>query len=121
MEGIDLTPFMFREKSYFPERIIFSEELPHLYFKNWIVSLRTEKWKLIYYLDENRYELYNLEKDPYELTNLAEKDKKKFQFLMAASEALEIWMKQMAFKTIKQRQPLDEETKKGLRSLGYLQ
>jgi arylsulfatase A-like enzyme len=83
-------------------------------------SVRTADWKLIYTLDrENKnYELYNLKADPNELHNLAKIEKDQFKPLKAK---LEEWMKRPRPKITPLTEPLDEDTKERLKSLGYLQ
>lgn len=113
MEGESLLPLIFNKKSRI-RNYAFSEIFGILNVK----SIRTENWKLIYYLDDGRYELYNLKSDPYEEYNLVNSEKKKFKFLKAK---LEKWMRKTKPKTLPLARPLDEETKQELQSLGYVQ
>lgn len=41
-------------------------------YSEWKIAIRTKKWKLHYFLKDNRFELYNIIKDPNEMTNLAD-------------------------------------------------
>lgn len=71
------------------------------------------KWgKDVYYL------LFNLRNDSNETRNLVKIEKEKFEFL---KEKLEDWVNQSNLKNIKSKIILDEETKKKLKSLGYIQ
>jgi arylsulfatase A-like enzyme len=83
-------------------------------------SIITGEWKLIYETSEYgaRYELYNLKNDPGELTDLVDIEKEQFKVLKAR---LEEWMNRPKPNIISSAKPLDEETKKRLKSLGYLQ
>ncbi len=81
-------------------------------------SIRTEDWKLIYYLNKDKYELYNLKSDPQEQHNLVDLEKEEFKFLQTK---LEKWMRRVGAKKPFLSRPLDEETKQKLRSLGYMQ
>ncbi len=40
-------------------------------YRNTVRAVRTENWKLIWYLQIKHLQLFNLEEDPYEMTNLA--------------------------------------------------
>jgi len=87
---------------------------PYVFSENCVI--RTEEWKFIE--GDKGPELYNLKKDPQELDNLIDIEKEKFIFL---KEKLENWRKQARPKGETKPQPLTEEQKQRLRSLGYLQ
>ena len=85
------------------------------------INIRGKTWKLI---REPRklnfsYELYNLLKDPQEQYNLISKEKDKFKEL---KHVLETYKKEHApFYKEKETEPLTDEQKEMLKSLGYLQ
>lgn len=88
-------------------------------------SIRTEDWKLIFYAFLNpkeeryRWELFNLKNDPRESTNLIQLEQNKFESL---KQKLRDWMKRTRSPSPGQTSsPLDEETKKRLKNLGYVQ
>jgi arylsulfatase A-like enzyme len=81
-------------------------------------SIRTNEYKLIYIGDEDKYELYNLKNDPEELNNLVDIEKEKFEFLKVR---LNKWRKYALPGQEEKDKILDEETRKKLRSLGYVQ
>ena len=104
---------------------------------NWLYSIRTENWKLIfidrqlkkdtYWIEyyKNDYEFYNLKDDPYETMDLASAGGDKFLFL---KEKLDKYVKQARVYQIKLRKEINpdieiwnEDRRKKLRSLGYLQ
>jgi arylsulfatase A-like enzyme len=70
-DGLSLTPVL-RD----PNARLAREELyfhyPHYYDTSTPVSaIRTRRWKLLEYFEDNRLELYDLENDPYEKRDLA--------------------------------------------------
>lgn len=54
----------------------------------------SERWKLIYYLSNNLYELFDLQADPWEKTNLAPKDP---LAMVGMKRALEGWMDRVLY------------------------
>jgi arylsulfatase A-like enzyme len=46
-------------------------------YRNTVRSVRTDEWKLIWYLPIKHIQLFNLKEDPYELTNLAGREENK--------------------------------------------
>jgi len=130
MEGKSLLPLML-DDHLSTEPYAFSD------LDNWIFSIRTENWKLIfidrqlkkdscwikYY--KNDYELYDLKADPYETRNLTSVGGDKFLFL---KEKLDKYIEQARVYQIKLRKEINpgtevwnEDRRKKLRSLGYLQ
>ena len=110
-----------------PERLAFSEYRENegdLSINKWEytkVCLRSPAWKLIYtYVPsrESSYELYNLKADPLESQNLIEIEKKQFKKLRAE---LMKWIRRPKIETTPLVKALESETKRRLRSLGYLQ
>ncbi len=83
-------------------------------------SIRGKGYKLILTLNNNGkvYALYNLKTDPQELNNLIETEKEQFELLKVE---LEKWINRPKPNIVSVTKPLDEEMKKRLRSLGYLQ
>lgn len=81
-------------------------------------TIRTENWKLI--LDERTasIELYDIREDPQELHNLASENQEQVERL---TEALREWLAlEGRLKVPTKEIPLDDETKEGLKALGYL-
>jgi arylsulfatase A-like enzyme len=116
IEGVDLLPLIYDDNNYTGNEYVFSEtfDCDKLNLK----SIRTPEWKLIYNIGLDKYELYNLKIDPEEITNLVDIDKEKFIFLKTK---LEKWMNRPKPNIIPPTKPLDENTKRNLRYLGYLQ
>lgn len=82
-------------------------------------SVRTNNWKLIYDFNKNQYKLFDLKHDPLERRNLKKLKKEKFAEL---NRVLRNWMIEKVQKEpASTSEPLDEETKQILRSLGYAQ
>ncbi len=114
MEGSSLLPLALNE----------DDKVEHLVFSMGFnmesmmrISLRTQNWKLIFTPKENKYELYNLKDGLKELNNLASSEKEQFEIL---KEKLISYIRQIKPPIKKRRVILDEESKKRLRSLGYL-
>jgi arylsulfatase A-like enzyme len=70
--GASLVPYFFGK--HLPERPIRAELLPYTHWKHHMVSMIRGKWKLIYRISDNIFELYDLEKDPHEMKNVASKN-----------------------------------------------
>jgi arylsulfatase A-like enzyme len=117
--GMDLVPMILKDKHY-PSRTIFSEVfLVGDNSKPRFTSVREGDWKLIYDSLLEKYELYNLKNDPSELINLAEIEKIKCGSLkQRLNEHAKCYA---AIQVPIAIQSLDEETKRQLRSLGYIQ
>jgi len=114
MEGTSLLPIIFgrvNNKIYAFSEICDGEGLD-------LKSIRTEEWKLIHNLNTNKYELYNLKNNPEETINLVEIQKEQFESLKTE---LEEWMDRPKPNIIPLTSSLEAETKKRLKSLGYLQ
>ena len=58
----------------------------------------SEKWKLIYYVQSNLYELYDLISDPWEHVNLAAKHPPAFDTM---KQALDGWLERAAFEALR--------------------
>ncbi len=71
--GSSLVPYFFGKK--LPERTIRSEALPYPAWKERMVAIMKGRWKLIYRITDNVFELYDMEKDPGEQHNLASRRK----------------------------------------------
>lgn len=109
IEGVSLLPLILKGKKY-PSLYAFSN------FGNDEYVIRTEEWKLI--KDGTGYKLYNLKRDPEELIDLIDVERERFVFL---KKELDNWEKQKKTKGEITPQPLTEEQKERLRSMGYLQ
>ncbi len=92
-----------------------------LYMNNDIekYAVRTQEWKLIYNHNEEKYELYNLQKDPREITNLFSLANN--GFIESLKQKLHNFIRETNSQKIEVDFFLDEETKRRLRMLGYLQ
>lgn len=113
MKGASLLPLI-KGSNRYPHKYLFSEVESHCR------SVRTEEWKLISDAHGSRseeYQLYNLKKDPNELNNLILKEKNRANFL---KQILKYFIKDVNYK-IYAPKPLDEETRRKLKSLGYIQ
>ncbi len=69
--GSSLVPYFFGKK--LPPRTIRAELLPYTAWKEHMLAVIQGKWKLIYRVTDNVFELYDLEADPDELHNVASK------------------------------------------------
>lgn len=88
-EGRSLVPQLFYGKED-PARVVFAET-------NYPKPLRaavSSKYKLIYDLSNNLYQLFDLDTDPWEKTNLASKDP---QALADMKEPLDAWLERVMF------------------------
>jgi arylsulfatase A-like enzyme len=99
LAGIDVKDLSFEGRSDVPaifygkedrERIVFAEtNIPQPQR-----AAISEKFKLIFYLTSNLYELYDLEKDPWEHDNLAGKHPPAFEQMKAALDA---WLERVLY------------------------
>jgi choline-sulfatase len=84
-------------------------------------SITFGDWQLIYEKVDNdgaaTDELYNLKTDPQELHNVAPVEKERLKFL---KQKLDEWIRRPRIAVERTTTPLDEEARKKLRSLGYL-
>lgn len=70
-KGSSLVPYFFGKK--LPARDIRAELPPYKAWPHEMVMMIRGKWKLIYRISDNIFELYDLEKDPNEMKNVASK------------------------------------------------
>jgi arylsulfatase A-like enzyme len=96
-------------------------ELDFSRFDRTFTSIRSPQWKLIVTSDGGR-ELYDLQRDPGETVNLAQDHEETAATLEAH---LDVWRMEMqaampAITGNEEPPPMDEETRKKLRSLGYI-
>jgi len=116
LEGRSFLPLILNRKK---EQFTYAfSELSNVIKNRILKSVRTADWKLVYDLSKRTYELYNLKNDPGETNNLIETEKDMFKLL---KKKLEEWQARPRPRLIKAAKPLNEETKKRLRNLGYLQ
>lgn len=108
-EGTSLLKLI--NENYYPIKHAFSEY-------DMKRSVRTQDWKLIYSLDKDEYELYNLKNDPGETTNLVKIDTKQFEHL---KHILWIWFNEKTAGKPAYNYNNDNEAKRKLKSLGYIQ
>jgi arylsulfatase A-like enzyme len=111
-EGVSLLPLIRREGR--PEEFIISDE------GYWVRAIRSGRWKLVY--DKRwwgRYRLFDLADDPHEERDAARSHKEEYRLLKAQMDA---YMRIVPpEETGPGGPPMDEETRQGLRSLGYAQ
>jgi len=88
-EGISEVPALFYGKENH-DRIVFAETNAPTPQRAAI----SEKWKLIYYLQSNLYELFDLKADPWEHDNLAPKRPPAFDTMKAALDA---WLERVVY------------------------
>ena len=73
-------------------------DFPHYHGSGWTPgrAMRTGPWKLVYFFEDNRYELYHILKDPGEQTNLAIQEEAK---LNEMKKLLNQWAIEMGAKS----------------------
>ena len=72
IDGVDLKPLLRKPGSWLDREYLFFH-YPHYYATTSPVSaVRSGKWKLLHYHEDDRFELYNLAKDPGETTDLVD-------------------------------------------------
>ena len=89
-EGKSLVPQLFYDGTDDRDRIVFAETNAPQKERAAI----SERWKLIYYLGSNLYELYDLKADPWEHTNLAPQGPPAMATMKAALQA---WMDRVMY------------------------
>lgn len=109
MTGKSLLGIILGKEKYHPDVISDDGELQE--------SVRSGEWKLIYDKVHSIYYLYNLNDDPGELNNLVSLERERFEFLKQKLEKY----KQTSLQSNIAKPISDEETKKKLESLGYVQ
>lgn len=99
LAGADVSALSFEGESLVPQlfygrdakhRIVFAET-------NWPRPLRaaiSDKYKLVYHLESNVYELYNLKKDPWEQDNIHNKDRRGMQTM---KRYLDDWLERVYY------------------------
>jgi arylsulfatase A-like enzyme len=104
-----------------PERKLFAEVVQDSFA---LEMIRDGRYKLIHHLRGPRQgleELYDMEQDPLERTNLAPKARTEVAALRRELEAFNKFTRQAASRIrAEQVQKLDRDTKRALRSLGYI-
>ena len=91
-DGISLKPLL-EGKSDVGHNIMVWD-FPHYHGSGWTPgrALRKGPWKMVYFFEEDRYELYHLEKDAGEKMDLADQEKTKLEEL---KKTMEEWVMQM--------------------------
>lgn len=130
MQGVSLLPLIEKNEGFTLPSEVYCEGYDSDKEKR-LIGVRTEKWKFIanYESDRNiyHYELYDLEKDSHELENIVDQRPEMVELL---KEKLSYWRKacqktrshyEKQYGVVHRTATLDEEMKKRLRALGYLQ
>ena len=114
MEGVSLKSAM--ETGRIEDRPVFSEAIAYGYDKK---AVRFHEWKYIFSFYNNFEELYNLDKDPAEKHNLINEEKDRAKFMR---KQLVSFMEKSNEEQFSQEgeQHVDENVKKRLQDLGYL-
>ena len=114
MEGVSLKSAM--ETGRIEDRPVFSEGIAYGYDKK---AVRFHEWKYIFSFYNNFEELFNLEKDPKEKHNLINEEKERAKFLR---KQLVSFMEKGNEESFSQEgeQQIDNDVKKRLQDLGYL-
>lgn len=70
-DGENLMPILLEQKPLLRDEIFW--HYPHYHGSGWVPgsAIRKGDWKLVFYYEDNRAELYNLAEDPYETSDLA--------------------------------------------------
>ena len=70
-DGISLKPLLEGKTDKTHTQMVW--DFPHYHGSGWTPgrAMRSGPWKLVYFFEDNRYELYHILKDPGEQTNLA--------------------------------------------------
>ncbi len=114
--GSDISQILFSEQEKNLNLVAFSEGL---LYGNEQKALQTAYFKLIKRMETNTYEFYDLRKDPKEKLNIYERQNR-LKRLNKFKRLLSQYIKSQS-KTYKRTQKeIDEETKKQLKSLGYI-
>ena len=116
IQGKNLAPCFSNKPPWSEDRHLYCESLyPTKYEANSLLGLMSKRWK---YIQTTRPELYDLQKDPGEQTNLVEAQPHRARILKDR-------LAQILEQTVRQEEgqedtPLDAESLKHLRSLGYV-
>ncbi len=73
-DGISLKPLL--EGKTYKTHSVLVWDFPHYHGSGWTPgrAIRKGPWKMIYFFEDNRYELYQIEQDPGEKTDLSDKE-----------------------------------------------
>ncbi|KKM19865.1 hypothetical protein LCGC14_1651290 [marine sediment metagenome] len=116
IQGKNLAPYFSNKPPQPEDRYLYCESLfPTKYDLNSLLGLASKQWK---YIQTTRPELYDLEEDPGEQTNLVEAQPRRARILKNR-------LAQILEQTVRQGEgqedtPLDAESLRHLRSLGYV-
>ena len=96
IDGISLKPLLEGETDKSHTQMVW--DFPHYHGSGWTPgrAMRTGPWKLVYFFEDNRYELYHILKDPGEQTNLAIQEEAK---LNEMKKLLNQWAIEMGAKS----------------------
>lgn len=80
-DGVNLSPILSGKQEIAHETLFW--DYPHYHISGWTPgqAIRKGDWKLVYFFEEDVYELYNLKDDISEANNLAEINKEKLEEL----------------------------------------
>ena len=96
LDGINLKPYL--EGKTKQTHSIMVWDFPHYHGSGWTPgrALRKGSWKLVYFFEEERYELYQIEQDPEEKIDLAKQEVVKLEEL---KKSLNKWAVEMNAQT----------------------
>ena len=96
LDGISLKPFL--EGKTEKTHSIMVWDFPHYHGSGWTPgrALRKGSWKLVYFFEDDRYELYQIDQDPGEKIDLAKREVDKLEEL---KKSLNEWAIEMNAKT----------------------
>jgi tetratricopeptide (TPR) repeat protein len=116
IQGKNLAPYFGNKPPLSEDRYLYCESLhPTKYEANSLLGLVSKQWK---YIQTTRPELYNLQEDPEEHTNLVKAEPQRARIF---KEHLALILEQTARQGEDLKDtPLDPESLKHLRSLGYV-
>ena len=92
LDGISLEPYLEGNSAQIHSILVW--DFPHYHGSGWTPgrALRKGPWKLVYFFEEDRYELYQIDKDPQEKNDLAKQEEAKLDEL---KKLLNDWVQEM--------------------------
>ena len=96
LDGINLKPYLEGKTKLTHSIMVW--DFPHYHGSGWTPgrALRKGSWKLVYFFEEDRYELYQIEQDPEEKIDLAKQEVIKLEEL---KKSLNVWAVEMNAQT----------------------